>query len=389
MDDPISARRLGDLVRLIYDCAIDPARWPIAMEAIRTELDCHNATLDLILLPSGKALSNVQCNIPPRYAALLEGAGPDVIEQWGGEEVARTLPLDRPAVLSRVNPAFDRETTTNGYFLAFAKPQQLIDVLAIGLARDAHAIGAVSFGRHVDAGPIGAREIAVAELLLPHLQRAATINRLLDMATAAQATFATTLDALASPILMLDAERRPVYANPAAERLLARGLVLRLADGIVEAATPEASSALVTAIKRAARDERIIDRRGLGIPISGIDGSRGALHIFPLIGDGRTPRRGVVAAVLAAEVHAPFNAPAEMAAALFDLTAAERRVFELLVTGHTPATAATTLGIVQSTVKTHLARLYDKMGVHRQSDLVRIAVSLAVPLSSDLGDGAG
>ena len=181
MHEPISAARLSELVGLIYDCAIEPARWPIAMEAIRAELDFHNATLDLIRLPSGAALSNVVCNVPPQYLELMAGAGPDVVDQWGGPEVMLALPLDRPAVLTRVNPDFDHETTTNPYYTAFARPQGIIDALAIGLARDARAIGSLSFGRHESAGPIGDREVEIAHLLVPHLQRAATINRMLEV----------------------------------------------------------------------------------------------------------------------------------------------------------------------------------------------------------------
>lgn len=380
MEQPISAERLSALVGLIYDCAIDPSRWPIAMEAIRVELGFHNATLNLQKLPSGELLSNVTCNIAPDYRAMMAGAGPDVIEQWGGEERVATVPLDRPAVLTRVNPSFDFATTTNHYYLAFAKPQGIIDVLAIGLARDPLAIGTISFGRHQSAGPIGEREIGVAQLLVPHLQRAATINRMLDHAVAARTSFEMTFDALAVPIVLVGAKSEIIHANPAARRVLAQGKVIRSVDGVLTATTSGASSALAVSIAHAACDESGIGRRGLGIPVSGPHAVLAALHVLPLRPTRTATDTGAVAAIFVAQVDTPFVAPTEVVSALFDLTPAEMRVFDQLVTGQTIAKTAVALGIERSTVKTHLLRLYDKIGVRRQADLVQIAASLTLPI---------
>jgi PAS domain-containing protein len=283
MSDGISAERLSQLVGLIYDAAIDPARWPTVMEEIRTELGFHNSTLNLQHLPSGRMLTNVTTNITPEYLAMMEGAGPDVIEQWGGAQVAMSIPLDEPAVLTQVNPAFDVRTTTNRYYLAFARPQGIVDVMAIGLARDERGIGTLSFGRHEKAGPIGAREIAVARLLVPHLQRAATINRMLDEAVLARASFEATLEVLAVPVVLVDRDSRMLYANPPARLMLERGDTIRLQDGALEARNAGAASALAVAIAHAARNESGIARRGLGIPLhGGGGGGAGALHVLPL-----------------------------------------------------------------------------------------------------------
>lgn len=382
MDRPISAERLSELVGLIYDAAIDPACWPIAMEAIRTELDFHNATLNLQQLPSGKMLTNITCNIAPNYLAVMADpdAGADVIEQWGGAAVAMNIPLDQPAVLSRVNPRFDFRTTANRYYLAFAKPQKIVDVLAIGLARDAGGIGTLSFGRHESAGPIGNREIMIASLLVPHLQRAATINRMLDAATLARASLETTLDALTVPVLLVDRNRRIVYANSPARKLLAHRGLIRLSGSALDVPSAGASRALAVAIAHAADDESAIARRGLGIPLRDGDGAPGALHVLPLR-PGRTgAETGAVAAVFVAQAGTPFVAPTDVISALFDLTPSEARVFDRIAGGDTVAEAAAVLGIERSTAKTHLLRVYAKVGVNRQGALVRIAASLAAPV---------
>jgi DNA-binding CsgD family transcriptional regulator len=55
-------------------------------------------------------------------------------------------------------------------------------------------------------------------------------------------------------------------------------------------------------------------------------------------------------------------------------------VFDLIAGGRTVAEAAGALGIGVSTVRTHLLRIFDKTGTHRQADLVRMASALAAPL---------
>jgi DNA-binding CsgD family transcriptional regulator/PAS domain-containing protein len=382
MQEFISAEKFSMLVGLIYDCAIDADLWPVAMEAIRRELNFHNATLDLMRLPTGDLLAHVNCNIPAEYLAIIPDAGADVIDQWGGAAVVQALPLDRPAVLTQVNPAFDADTSTNPYFVAFARPQAIVDVMAIGLARDAAAIGTVSFGRHERAGPIGRREVAVAQMLIPHLQRAATINRLLDGAVSRQSRFAATLDTLAIPVLLVDAAMRIVHANAAAQALLAQERLLRRIDGCLQAGTPGATHALCAAVTQAVEDESALGQRGLGIPVLDEGVALGALHVLPLR-EGRGaagPGTGPLAAVFVAHRDMPFVAPTSMAEALFELTPAEARVFELVVTGHSQSQAAAMLGIKPSTLKTHLKRLYDKTGVQRQAELVLLAATLRLPL---------
>lgn len=380
----ISAERLSALVGMIYDAAIDQTRWLVAMEAICAELGFHNSTLNLQALPSMAMLTNVTSNVPPEYLRVMErpDTGADVLEIWGGVANLLSLSMARPAVLTAVNPDFDPATTRNRYFLDFAKPQSIVDVLSVGLARDARALGTIAFGRHERAGPIGEREVTVMTLLIPHLQRAATINRMLNMAALEQASFASTLDALATAVVLVGVERQILYANPAAQRMLDGGEPICSSNGMLAGTTSGATRALAVAISHAAGDEGAMGRRGLGIPLRDRDEASGVLHVLPL-GARRTEfRADAVAAVFVTDIATAFETPTEMVAALFDLTPAEARVFALIVARHTVVETAAALGIERSTVKTHLLRLYDKIGVRRQSELVQVAVSLAPPVAS-------
>ncbi|MBZ9996465.1 helix-turn-helix transcriptional regulator [Mesorhizobium sp. BH1-1-4] len=386
MPSSLSLGRLSELIGMIYDAAIDPSLWPVAIDEIRKALEFDNATFTLQALPSGEVLINVTSNIPQHYLDRMAGYGGEVLDQWGGLAALRALPMDQPAVLSRVNPDAVRfDVTTNRYSLEWAKPQGLVDVMALGLAFDERGLGSLAFGRHESAGPIGEREIEAARFLIPHLQRAATVNRLLDMAAIARSTFEAVLDTLTAPIFLTSADLHVVHANPAALELVATGGLLSVRNGVLVANVSAVSSALAVAVAQAARDEGALARKGLGVPVRWQDDSAGALHVLPL-----RPGRGsfdasVVAAVFVARADTPFVAPTALVAALFGLTPAEARVFEQIAVGRTVEETSEVLSIGRSTVRTHLLRLFEKTGARRQAELVQLAASLAAPLAASTG----
>jgi DNA-binding CsgD family transcriptional regulator len=78
-------------------------------------------------------------------------------------------------------------------------------------------------------------------------------------------------------------------------------------------------------------------------------------------------------------VSSPHSLPgraADLVTALYGLTQAEGRVFDAIAQGRPPQEAAAALGVSRSTLKTHLLRVFAKVGVHRQADLVRLSVAL-------------
>ena len=75
-------------------------------------------------------------------------------------------------------------------------------------------------------------------------------------------------------------------------------------------------------------------------------------------------------------------------AALYGLTPAEARVFAQLAGGRAPVEAARALGVAPSPFHSHLLRVYDNLGVHRQAELVRLAAALASPMIDAPADGS-
>ena len=66
-----------------------------------------------------------------------------------------------------------------------------------------------------------------------------------------------------------------------------------------------------------------------------------------------------------------------MAAAALDLTAMESRVAVLLAQGMSVREVAAATGRKESTIRSHVKHMFTKHGLSRQTDLVRLVLSLA------------
>lgn len=378
-DDLISPEALSDLVGAIYDCVLDPTRWPDALSAIRHELSCHDAVLALQALPSNQVLLHVSEGIAPEWIERMVTYGPDVVDIWGGPGAYGSLPLLEPLVLSQVSA---EHFTRNRYYLEWMQPQGLVDAIGIGLSRDANSVGSFGLGRHESSGRIGARDLEVARLLIPHLHRAVVITRLLDARRLIAETLETALDSIGTPIVLVGSDLRIVHANQSAEGLFHEGASLSAEKGRLTLASRAAMAALCAAVERIGRDdETTVGAQGVGIPVPSLREGPGVLHVFPLL-----QRRNLaaptqaVAAIFVATRSTPPRAPSQLIRALFGLTDAETRVYESIVTGATVAQTASRFGVEPSTVRSHLLRIFEKTGTHRQSELAALGVSLAAPV---------
>ncbi|MDR0779835.1 MAG: helix-turn-helix transcriptional regulator [Pseudomonadales bacterium] len=381
MSEWVSAQWLSDTIGAIYDCAIDPERWPATLNKIRMELNFATAELNLFSWPSNAVLLSIADGITQHWLDMADGTR-DLSGVWGGPEALAAHPLGEPAVLSRVNPRVLTPEGNNRYVLEWGRPQGLVDLCGIVLARDDATLGSLGFGRHESAGLIGEREVEIIRLLAPHLQRAVTINRLLDARSIALGRSDAVLDALSLPIVLVGADLNIVQTNSAARAVLAAGDLVQARSGTLATASVGATKALAVAVAQALQDESALNRKGFGVPVFSKAGDPHVLHVLPL-------RAGVVRPGLAAEAvaaifigraHSPKSVPGDVFAALFDLTPAEKRVFEHITAGCSVAEVAAALSIGVSTVKTHLSHLFDKAGVRCQADLMALVTSFDLPL---------
>lgn len=368
---------LLELIGDIYDCVIDPSRWPATVERIRLRFGFHNAILGVNEGATGGAVLLVVRNVPPEMMPVLEELGHLSVDLWGGWSRLSTLPLEEPILQS---DSGDPSTwQDNRYFQAFATPQGVVDTLALGLAMDDHTVASLAFGRHVSERPLTHAAMDELRILASHLRRAVVIGRMLDISAAAASNFAAALNAATAGVVLVDGAMRIVHANKAASNMLAGEDPIRTIAGKLELVSALTPDALSGAVQNATQPD-IPGGNGIGILARRRDGRPLTVHVMPLEqrhAAGISP--AAVAAIFIADAAAGASPPPDVLSTLYDLTPAEARIFAYTVEGKDNAGIGALLAIAPSTVKTHINRIYAKTGQHRRSDLVRLAAELRIP----------
>ena len=377
MADPISPKVLSDLIGSIYDCALDPSLWGQTLLNIKDALDGHAAVLNLTDVQRRRPLLLKTAGLDPRNLPMFFM---HVNELHGLMLRCLALPPNEAHVASRDLPAgyMDRSP----YFQASRK-RGIIDMMQLVLIKEATHYAGFVVSRHERQGAITDREIEVGKLLLPHLRRAMTISKMLDLRTIEGVRMAQALDALRCAVLLTNEFGAILHANRAAEQMLQGGGTIRSAKGILQASFSPAALELRTALASATSDEPGVNRTDLAIRLTAPDMPPVFAHVLPLTGSDL--RTGLHAAAVAAVfIGAPVDEQdgAAMVAAGFGLTPAETRVLANLLARRTLAETAGALGITKSTANTHLDHIFMKTGVTRQADLIRLAIELISPAAS-------
>ena len=221
----------------------------------------------------------------------------------------------------------------------------------------------------------GARHIA------PHAHQMLLISKTADLKQSEAAALADTLNGLAAGIFLVDASRRIVHANTAGHDILRADDFLRSVSGQLVARNTQANRTLDQVF--ADNGGVAIGTKGIALPLTAHDGERYVMHLLPLTPATRTGIGMAWRAVAALFVRkvALDSRCGELVARTFELTPAERRVLLTIVEVGGVRETSAALGIAESTVKTHLHRVFGKTGARRQADLVKLTAGFSNPLA--------
>jgi DNA-binding CsgD family transcriptional regulator len=220
-------------------------------------------------------------------------------------------------------------------------------------------------------------------LIVPHVRRAVLIGRLIDLKKADAETFADTFDGLRAGMFLVDATGRIVHANAAAHSLLDTGDFLCASGGRLVASNPQVDWTLREIFAAAGDGDAALGVKGIALSMTTGDSQRYVAHVLPLTSGARR-RAGTgctaVAAMFVRRVALETPSPPEVIARAYKLTPTELRVLLAIVEVGGAPEVAEALGVAESTVRTHLGRLFEKTGATRQADLVKLVAGFSNPL---------
>jgi DNA-binding CsgD family transcriptional regulator len=221
-------------------------------------------------------------------------------------------------------------------------------------------------------------------LISPHVRLAVVISRVIELKTARADMFTEILDGLSAGMFLVDAEGRIVHANAAGHAMIADGNLLRAVNGRLAPTDPDAAQNLKDVFAAAGVDDSAVGTRGISVPLRAREGEQLVAHALPLSSGMRRDTGNAYKAAAVLFVHRAdpdTPAPPEVIAKTYRLTPSELRVLLAVVEVGGGPDVAKALGIAESTVKTHLKRLYAKTGASRQADLVKLLTKFASPLA--------
>jgi DNA-binding CsgD family transcriptional regulator len=166
--------------------------------------------------------------------------------------------------------------------------------------------------------------------------------------------------------------------------MLSGGDLLRSISGRLVTHNHQADGVLHETFAAASKGDTGVGASSTALPLTTAGGERYVAHVLPMTSGARRFAGVAYAATAAVFVRkAAMETPSapEVIAKTFNLTPTELRVLLAIVeVGGIPEVAAA-LGVADSTIKTHVGRLFEKTGGSRQADLVKLVAGYSTPLA--------
>ena len=375
MHDP---ERLSALIGDIYDAALDPALWIKVLEDTARFVGGSAAMLFWKDLASRRGQAFYQWGIDPIYV------------QSYFDKYIKFDPATSCQLFARVGDiismkdfiAYD-ELIETLFYNAWMRPQQWVDAANGVLDKSATSGAMVGVVRHERDGLVDDEMLQRIRLITPHFRRAVLIGKIIDLNKAEAASLADTLDGISAGMFLVDATGRIVHANAAGHTMLKEASVLRTEGMRLIANDAQAHQTLTDTFATAGSGDAAVGIKGVAVPLLARDGERYVAHILPLTSGARRRAGASSAAVAAMFIHkAALDTPSppEAIAKAYKLAPMELRVLLAVVEVGGVPEVAEALGIAETTVRTHLQRTYNKTGVNRQADLVKLVAAFSNPL---------
>jgi DNA-binding CsgD family transcriptional regulator/PAS domain-containing protein len=374
------SKEMSDIIGSIYDAAIDPKRWIDVLEQATHFIDGVAASLYTknAALPSGHIhyVTGISPEYQKSYFETYVGFDPTTTGQFIAE-------IDEPVGIEDILPYKDFIETR--FYQEWVRPQGLVDCLNIVLDKSITNVAMFGVFRSERAGLADEHARRRMRLIAPHIRRAVMVGRMFDLKAAESATFADAFDGLSVGMYLVGSDGRLIHANVAGHALLDTTDVLRIFSGRLVACDAQADRTLRETFAASGQGDAALGTKGIAIPLLGRGGDHYIAHLLPLTSGARR-QAGVVYAAAAAlfvrKAELVTTSPPEAIGKTFRLTPSELRVLLAIVeVGGVPEVAAA-LGVAETTIKTHLSRLFEKTGAARQADLVKLFAGYAPLLVS-------
>ena len=268
------------------------------------------------------------------------------------------------------------------FYNEWARPQRLQDAATVLLDKTANSFAYI--GLPTD-GIVDDRLRRRLRPIVPHLVRAVLIRQVLQQQARIASPIEHTLDELKAAAFLLNGAGHITHTNESGRDVLSRRDFLLNERGRLVAADPKLNRILRDAVAASVLGDVTVRSGSVALPFVALDGERFVGHLLPLTsGQRRTTGLAYEATAVLFVRKASLDAPAaaDIVKKVFRLTPAETRVLLTVVEFGGVSETARNLDVAESTVKTHLGRIFTKTDTRRQADLVKLVAAFSSPVRS-------
>lgn len=380
MAQSLSVSEASDLIGLVYDSSLEKNQWsslvgrlfalcPGHVAAVVTFEDARWVSSHVPTLPGGEHGEKI--------TELMEDVEAGEVTQPDdlNDALFRRQPLELGTLYST------RRIFAEDEFRNFEGYKKTMEPIGAGHWTGAHF--SISGGRRAaimvvendfaDVPKDNARVEEVIEIIAPHMIRANTFARALNMAKSAAETYSAFIDAIALPMIIVTAEGRVQMANAIGQRVLEGGQIIHVdaPSGTARLPDDRDNAAFKAAIAAALRDsgphafQATVEDTALAVCVCPY---RPALSFASDVDKKLFDGQPLFAVFIGARPSGGVSL--RLLRDAFGLTLREAEVCRGLLEGQTAATLATDMDRSEKTIRNQIQAVHEKVGVNSTRDLV-------------------
>lgn len=372
----LSPEHLGELLGLIYESALRPENWATALAALCGAFAANYASLivrpgsedELGLIVSAAAdRRELDSTEPPLHLSPFTGLAPD-----------RIVTVDD--ILS------EADWHRSAYFRDWCAAHDVFDVMAVDIQTREGSVHGFRLTRGEHAPRFSSADRARCGMLVPHLRRVLSLHLVINQDRQVKGIYSQAMTHLMVGAIMLDGQGRILECNPLARAIVDMNDGLSIQGGRLEAAYAVENRRLQRLVREVLE---AVGRPSSLRPPEAISISRPSgkvswgIVVQSISPDHMTEGRHRPCVVLfLRDSDRKTTPPVRLAQELFHLTGAETMLAIQLANGLSLEEAAVALNIKRNTARAHLRSIFSKVGVRRQTALVRIFLNSVVLLGT-------
>jgi DNA-binding CsgD family transcriptional regulator/PAS domain-containing protein len=372
--------RFGRVVGLLYDSALDEAKWGGVASAIADAFSSTSGVLKTYGGSNGPQLASVTDNL---RVSTREQAWAD---HWHQHDlwVEQARQLDQGVVFTSQSLMPDAQFERTGFYQDWTRRLDIYHMVGVLFPVGQDKTGVLGVHRLRAAGRFVESDCDGLRHLFPHVQRALALRERLRHTALAQEVAMDALERIDTGVLVVNASCVVLYANRAAERLLKSSSEIRTRMRCLCIDDPALNNRMARLVREAvwtSDGKAYAPGAALAVP------RPGRLPVTLLVAPWRenwatASATSPAASIFIRDPEASGPGASETLRELFGLTRAEAAIAVAIGEGQSLDRIAATFGVGLGTVRTHLKRTLAKTSTSRQGALASLVARSVAGISA-------